>query len=102
MKLYDLLAVLDHKANIMIVDFEQKGKKASSGVMKVGNINMERLRNIGDKDVYSLKWLEDKKCFVVCAGDKRDVKTKLAMWDVVDTRLKQLGLVENHTIVRVR
>ena len=102
MKCFELLAVIDHKANIMIVDLDKDGTKARSGIMKVGNINMERLRNIGDKDVYTVKWSEHKNCFVVTIGDKRDVKTKLAMWHVVDNRLKMLGLIEDGKAVRVR
>ena len=94
MTLFDLLSTMPPKEYIIITDLEKKPGKCMSNRMKIGNIGMERLRNIGGKDVYQVGWSESQHCFYVSVGDKRYVKTELAVWHVVDTRLKQLGLMD--------
>lgn len=101
MKFIDLLMVLDYRQSLIIVDLEKKGNDAFSKKMKVGNVNVERLRNIGSRDVYTVQWSESNECFLVRIGDKKQTKRKLAAWHVVDTRLEQLGLVKDGRIVKV-
>lgn len=101
MKFIDLLMVLDYRQSIIIVDLEKKGNDAFSKKMKVGNVNVERLRNIGNRDVYTVQWSESDDCFLVRIGDKNRTKTTLAVYNVVDTRLEQLGLVKDGRIVKV-
>ena len=101
MKLSELLMVLDYRQSIIIVNLEKNGNDAFSKKMKVGNINIERLRNIGSMDVYTVQWSESNECFLVRIGDKQRTKTSLAVYGVVDTRLEQLGLVNGGSIVRV-
>lgn len=101
MTFVDLLMVLDCRQSIIIVDLEKKGNDAFSKKMKVGNISIERLRNIGNRDVYTVQWSESYECFLVRIGDKNRTKTSLAVYGVVDTRLEQLGLVSDGRIVKV-
>ena len=101
MKLNELLMVLDYQQSVIIVDLEKKGNDAFSKKMKVGNVNVERLRNIGNRDVYTVQRSESNKCFLVRIGEKNRTKTTLAVYNVVDTRLEQLGLVKDGRIVKV-
>lgn len=94
MTLFELLSAMAPKDYVIITDLEKSPDKCRSNRMKIGNVSMEKLRNIGSKDVYQVGYSEQQHCFFVNVGDKRKVKTELSMWHVVDTRLKQLGLME--------
>lgn len=102
MNLFEQLSVMKPKDFVIIVDYERWDTDKRTNRMKVGNINMERLRNIGNRDVYTISYSEKQHCFVVCVGDKRGTKTQLSMWHVIDTRLKQLGLIQDGGIVKVK
>lgn len=101
MTFVDLLMVLDYRQSIIIVDREKKGNDAFSKKMKVGNVSIERLRNIGNRDVYTVQWSESNECFLVRIGDENRTKTSLAVYGVVDTRLEQLGLISDGRFVKV-
>ena len=101
MTFVDLLMVLDYRQSIIIVDLEKIGNDAFSKKMKVGNVSIERLRNIGNRDVYTVQWSESNECFLVRIGDENRTKTSLAVYGVVDTRLEQLGLVSDGRLVKV-
>lgn len=101
MTFVDLLMVLDCRQSVIIVDLEKKGNDAFSKKMKVGNVSIERLRNIGNRDVYNVQWSESYECFLVRIGDKNRTKTSLAVYEVVDTRLEQLGLISDGRFVKV-
>lgn len=91
MTLFELLSVMVPKDYVIIIDLENK---RMSNPMKIGNVSMEKLRNTGSKDVYHVGYNKQRHCFFVKVGDVRRVKTELSMWHVVDTRLRQLGLME--------
>lgn len=101
MTFVDLLMVLDCRQSIIIVDLEKKGNDAFSKKVKVGNVSIERLRNIGNRDVYTVQWSESNECFLVRVGDKNRTKASLAVYEVVDTRLEQLGLISDGRFVKV-
>ena len=101
MTFVDLLMVLDYRQSIIIVDLEKIGNDAFSKKMKVGNVSIERLRNIGNRDVYTVQWSESNECFLVRIGDENRTKTSLAVYGVVDTRLEQLGLISDGRFVKV-
>lgn len=102
MNLFELLSAMKPKDFVIIVDYESRNADNRTKRMKVGNISMEKLRNIGGRDVYTISYSEEQHCFVVCVGDKRGTKTQLSMWHVIDTRLKQLGLIQDGGIVKVK
>lgn len=102
MNLFEQLSVMKPKDFVIIVDYESRNDDNRTKRMKVGNISMEKLRNFGGRDVYTICYSEEQHCFVVCVGDKRGIKTQLSMWHVIDTRLKQLGLIQDGGIVKVK
>lgn len=102
MNLIEQLAVMDTKAYVIIINLEKDYGHNRTKPMKIGNIGMDKLRNIWDSDVYHIGWSESKNSFFIQIGDKRQTKTKLAMWHVVDTRLKQMGLIKDGRMVQVK
>ena len=102
MILIEQLSAMHPNEYAIIVNYDKTYDKCRSGRMRIGNVDMERLRNIWNKDVYSISYSEDKHCYVICIGDKAKVKLHLAGYKVIDTRLKQLGLLNDKGFVKVK
>lgn len=102
MNLIEQLSAMNNKDFAIIIDHEKLYGNDRTRRMKIGNIDMGMLRDIWDRDVYTVSYSEEKHCFVIRIGDKQKTKMHLAGYKVIDTRLMQLGLINEKGITKVR
>ena len=100
MKLLDLLMTLNKDQHIIFCDWRKPvgDSRAWSGRMKIGNINIATLHKMGNADVATVTWSEHRDCFYVTITDFNATKTSLAVYEAVDTRLRQMGLIKDGSI----